>query len=157
MPQAAPYLLELTLNEAAAAPSRDAIGVTVASPGGYEIAGEVREWAGKTGAESGGSLSVLSDAAKAVEGADVVYTDVWASMGQEKEASDRSKAFQGFQVNSELVNRAKPDAIVLHCLPAHYEEITHEVAHGPQSAIWDEAENRLHAQKALIALIAGED
>ena len=77
-------------------------------------------------------------------------------MGQEEEAEKRKKAFKGYQINAKLVKLAKPDAIVLHCLPAHYdEEITHEVAHGPQSAIWQQAENRLHAQKALIALLAG--
>jgi ornithine carbamoyltransferase len=90
----------------------------------------------------------------AVEGADIVYTDVWTSMGQEKEPERRRKDLAGFQIDDQLLSHASPDAIVLHCLPAHYgEEITEEVLYGPQSAVWDEAENRLHAQKALLALI----
>ncbi|MFH1726422.1 MAG: ornithine carbamoyltransferase [Elusimicrobiota bacterium] len=130
--------------------------VTVASPEGYQLDAGVRRWAEQAGARSGGSLSASTDPREAASGADVVYTDVWASMGQESEAERRRQRFAGFQVDAELLRLAKPDAIVLHCLPAHYgDEITHEVAHGPRSAIFDEAENRLHAQKALIALIAG--
>ena len=90
---------------------------------------------------------------EAAEGADVIYTDVWTSMGQEAEREARLRAFEGYQVNGALLQAAAADAIVLHCLPAHYgEEITEDVAYGPRSAIWDEAENRLHAQKALLAL-----
>lgn len=130
--------------------------IAVASPEGCQITDEVRTWADENGAKSGGKLSVTSDPREAVKDADAVYTDVWASMGQEQEAAEKKKRFEGFRVDDALVKLAKPDAIVLHCLPAHYdEEIAHEVAHGPHSAIWDEAENRLHAQKALIALIAG--
>ena len=90
----------------------------------------------------------------AVEGADVLYTDVWTIMGQEDERNKRLQDLAGFGIDAELVARAGPDAIVLHCLPAHYgEEITEDVLYGPQSAVWDEAENRLHAQKALMALV----
>ncbi|MBD0338951.1 MAG: ornithine carbamoyltransferase [Thermoleophilia bacterium] len=91
---------------------------------------------------------------EAARNADVLYTDVWTSMGREEEREARLRAFAGFQVNEELLREASPGAIVLHCLPAHYgEEITEEVAYGPRSALWDEAENRLHAQKALLALV----
>jgi ornithine carbamoyltransferase len=86
----------------------------------------------------------------------VVYTDVWASMGQEKEAQERAKDFRGFQVNAKLMSHAKPDATILHCLPAHYgEEIDYATTRAPGSAVFDEAENRLHAQKALMVLLAG--
>jgi ornithine carbamoyltransferase len=91
---------------------------------------------------------------EAARGADVIYTDVWTSMGQEEEREARLRAFAGYQVSAELLAAATPEAIVLHCLPAHYgEEITEDVAYGPRSALWDEAENRLHAQKALLALV----
>ena len=89
-------------------------------------------------------------------GADVVYTDVWTSMGQEAEQEERRRAFEGFTVDDALVARAPERAIVMHCLPAHWgEEITEDVLHGPRSAAWDQAENRLHAQKALLALVVG--
>ena len=88
------------------------------------------------------------------KGAQVLYTDVWTSMGQEAEAEQRRRDLQGFGIDAELLSLAAPDAVVMHCLPAHYgEEITEDVAYGPQSAIWDQAENRLHAQKALMALV----
>jgi ornithine carbamoyltransferase len=88
---------------------------------------------------------------EAVEGADVVYTDVWASMGQEKEKEARKKKFKGYQVNSTLLQRAKKGALVMHCLPAHAgEEISAEVLEGPQSVVFDQAENRLHGQKAIL-------
>jgi ornithine carbamoyltransferase len=96
-------------------------------------------------------IRVTESVEEAATGADVLNTDVWASMGQEEEAEARKKAFEGFQINSRLLGLAKKDAIVLHCLPAHRgEEITDEVMEGPQSAIWDEAENRLHIQKAIL-------
>ena len=130
--------------------------VVVCSPKGYQVPDEILKWAQKAGEASGGKVTVLDDPKEAAQDSDVLYTDVWASMGQEEEAAERKKKFKGYQINAGLLKLAKPDAIVLHCLPAHYgEEITHDVAHGPQSAIWDEAENRLHAQKALIALLAG--
>jgi ornithine carbamoyltransferase len=103
---------------------------------------------------AGGSVELVEDPARAVEGAGVLYTDVWTSMGQEDERKKRLHDLTGFGIDGELVARAGPDAIVLHCLPAHYgEEITENVLYGPQSAVWDQAENRLHAQKALMALL----
>jgi ornithine carbamoyltransferase len=99
-------------------------------------------------------VEVTHDPREAAAGADVLYTDVWTSMGQEEERDRRLEAFRGFTLDGGLVGLAAPSAVVLHCLPAHYgEEITEEVLYGPQSAVWDEAENRLHAQKALLALI----
>ena len=96
------------------------------------------------------------DPAEATEGADVVTTDVWASMGQEDEQAERAEAFAGFRVDAALMGRAQPGAIFLHCLPAHRgEEVTAEVLDGPQSRVWDEAENRLHVQKALLASLLG--
>jgi ornithine carbamoyltransferase len=101
-----------------------------------------------------GHVSVLRSAAQAVAGADVVTTDVWTSMGQETEQARRLEAFEGYRVDLALLGKAKPEAIVLHCLPAHRgEEITAEVMDCPQAAIWDEAENRLHVQKALLELL----
>ena len=97
---------------------------------------------------------VVADPREAAAGADVLYTDVWTSMGQEEERAARLEAFRGYTIDAALLAEAAPGAIVLHCLPAHYgEEITEDVARGPQSAIWDQAENRLHAQKALLALV----
>ncbi|MBW4652784.1 MAG: ornithine carbamoyltransferase [Kaiparowitsia implicata GSE-PSE-MK54-09C] len=101
---------------------------------------------------------ITQDAQLAAKGSHVVYTDVWASMGQESEAQSRVPLFQPYQVNAEVMELADPSAIVLHCLPAHREEeITDEVLEGEQSRVWDEAENRLHAQKALLAMILGVD
>jgi ornithine carbamoyltransferase len=123
---------------------------TAASPEGYEVWPEAVELA----REAGGEVELTDDPRAAAEGADVLYTDVWTSMGQEAERDQRVSNLTPYQLNRELLRRAAPGHIVLHCLPAHYgEEITHEVLHGPSSAAWDEAENRLHAQKALMALV----
>jgi ornithine carbamoyltransferase len=104
--------------------------------------------------EAGGSVEFVDDPREAVRGADVLYTDVWTSMGQDEERERRLRDLAGYGIDEESVRLAGEDAIVLHCLPAHYgEEITEEAAYGPQSAIWDQAENRLHAQKALLALV----
>ena len=104
--------------------------------------------------ETGASVELVGDPRTAVEGADVLYTDVWTSMGQEAEREQRLRDLQGYGIDAALFARAGPRAIVLHCLPAHYgEEITEDVLYGPQSAVWDQAENRLHAQKALMALV----
>lgn len=131
--------------------------VVTASPAGYQVTESVQAWARAKGKDSGGSLTVTESVEEAVTGADVLYTDVWASMGQEEESAKRSKVFQGYQINSKALALAREDAIVLHCLPAHYDdEITKEVVDSPNSRIFDQAENRLHAQKALIALVAGE-
>jgi ornithine carbamoyltransferase len=130
--------------------------VTVACPAGYEPPAHLLGEARSVARASGATLGVTSDLKGACEGADVLYTDVWASMGQETETDQRRAAFQGFQVNETLLRLAKPDAMVLHCLPAHYgEEIDYAVSRTPNSAIFDQAENRLHAQKALMVTLAG--
>jgi len=104
--------------------------------------------------DAGGSVELTDDPRGAVGAANVLYTDVWTSMGQDAEREQRLRDLAGYGIDAGLVQRASDDAIVLHCLPAHYgEEITEEVLYGPQSAVWDEAENRLHAQKALMALV----
>ena len=121
-----------------------------ASPAGYEVWPEAVELA----REAGGEVELTTDPGEAATGADVLYTDVWTSMGQEDERERRLRDLAGFGIDEALVGLANEDAIVLHCLPAHYgEEITEDVLYGPQSAVWDEAENRLHAQKALLALV----
>jgi ornithine carbamoyltransferase len=127
----------------------------VASPAGFEPLPRYRELAERTARSTGARITYGEDPIAAVRDADVVYTDVWTSMGQEQEYERRRRAFHGFQVNRELLANAKPDAIVLHDLPAHRgEEITDEVIDGPQSAVFDQAENRLHAQKAVLRWIA---
>jgi ornithine carbamoyltransferase len=126
--------------------------VRVATPRGYGPIDQVVRRANQIGEETGGAAVVLTDPMEACKGADVLYTDVWASMGQEDEAEGRNLVFQGYQVDERLLGAANDDAIVLHCLPAHRgEEIAAEVIDGPQSAVWDEAENRRHAQKAVIS------
>jgi ornithine carbamoyltransferase len=124
--------------------------VAVAAPGGYQPASEVVEQARRAAARAGGSVLVTTDPTEAVAGADVVYTDVWTSMGQERESAERRAAFAGFQVNRQLIERAG-DAVVMHCLPAHRgEEITDDVIESEDSIVFDQAENRLHAQKAVL-------
>lgn len=128
--------------------------VVVASPEGYKPAKEIMEKALQNTLVSGGSAQVVEDPMTAAKNADIIYTDVWASMGQEEETEIRKKVFNCYQVNSELLKVAHPEAIVMHCLPAHRgEEITEEVIEGPQSVVFDEAENRLHAHKAIMALV----
>lgn len=128
--------------------------VVIASPAGYVPDERVTTQAKAVAAETEGSITVTGDIKEAAKDADVIYTDVWASMGQEQEAAERRKVFAGYQVNKELLQLAKSDVIVLHCLPAHRgEEITDEVIDGPHSVVFDEAENRLHAQKAIMALL----
>ena len=125
--------------------------VRVASPPGYELDAASIEAAQARAAASGGSVEVGGDPAAAVDGADVVYTDTWTSMGQEAEAKLRVEAFEGFQVNVELLALARPEALVMHCLPAHRgEEISDAALEGGQSVVFDQAENRLHAQQALL-------
>ncbi len=128
----------------------------IASPQGYGISTELVDKAKSLAAASGAAVVCVESPQEAVSGADVVYTDVWMSMGQEKEQAERQRAFSGYQVNAELLALASPDAIVMHDLPAHRgEEIADEVIEGPQSVIFDQAENRLHAQKAVLSLILG--
>lgn len=125
--------------------------VRIAGPAGYDPDPEVLAAAARIAAGTGGSVDVLRDPYEAVSGADVLATDTWTSMGQESDGLDRTTPFLPYQVNAKLLGAAAPHAIVLHCLPAHRgEEITDEVMDGPQSAIFDEAENRLHAHKALL-------
>jgi ornithine carbamoyltransferase len=121
-----------------------------ATPAGYEP----DERAVAIAREAGAAVELTDDPVAAVHGADVLYTDVWTSMGQEEERERRLGDLAGFGITDELLAEAGEEAIVLHCLPAHYgEEISEEILHGPQSAAWDQAENRLHAQKALMALV----
>lgn len=130
--------------------------VTVACPPGYEPDAGLTAEARAMAKTSGARIEVVHDPMAAAEGADVLYTDVWASMGQEAEAAKRKLAFRDFQVGPALVKRAKPDVTILHCLPAHYgEEIDYAVSRLPNSAIFDQAENRLHAQKGLMVKLAG--
>jgi ornithine carbamoyltransferase len=128
--------------------------VTIASPPGYEVNTNVLAEARQDAALTGAQLHTTHDPVEAVKEADVVYTDVWASMGQEHEQEARKKVFQDYQVNLTLLNNAKSDVIFMHCLPAHYgEEVTYEVAKDPRSVIYDQAENRMHAQKAILVLV----
>jgi len=125
-------------------------GFVAATPQSYRPAEEAVQIA----REAGGSVELTDDPRAAVAGADVLYTDVWTSMGQDAEREQRLRDLAGYGIDADLLQQAGDDAIVLHCLPAHYgEEITEEVLYGPRSAVWDEAENRLHAQKALMALV----
>jgi ornithine carbamoyltransferase len=126
--------------------------IRVACPSGYEPLPVVVRRSSQTAAETGGSITVTGVVAEAVRDADVLYTDVWASMGQEAEAEDRKEIFGRYQINAEALELAADDAIVMHCLPAHRgEEIAAEVLDGPRSVVWDQAENRLHSQKALLS------
>jgi len=128
--------------------------VVIASPSGYQPEAVFVEKARAAAALTGGSVTVTSDIAEGAGGADVLYADVWASMGQEAEAAERIQALSAYQINADLLSRAARDAIVMHCLPAHRgEEVTEEVLEGPQSVIFDEAENRMHAQKAVLAAL----
>jgi ornithine carbamoyltransferase len=125
-----------------------------ATPEGYDPPAEAVANARESAASSGGSVELVRDPQEAARGADALYTDVWTSMGQEEERERRLRDLAGYGIDEALLAHAGPDAIVLHCLPAHYgEEIAESVLYGPQSAVWDEAENRLHAQKALMALV----
>jgi len=132
------------------------MNVTIVTPPGYEPKAEVLAESRSLAASTGAEIDVTNDLMAAAKGADVIYTDVWASMGQEGDADNRRKFFMPFQVNAKAMSAAQPDCIVLHCLPAHYgEEIEYDVTRSQSSAIFDQAENRLHAQKALMLLLAG--
>ena len=128
--------------------------IRVATPGGHGPNAEVAVTAKADAQASGATIEILEDPAAAVDGAHVIYTDTWTSMGQDDEGEARRRLFQPFQVNAELLAQARPEAIVMHCLPAHRgDEITYAVMDGPQSVVFDEAENRLHAQKAVMTLL----
>jgi ornithine carbamoyltransferase len=131
--------------------AKSGMQVRVATPPGYEPIPQMVQRAQEIGEETGGGAMVTNDPAEAEQGADVLYTDVWASMGQEAEAAERTLVFQQYRLDQTAVDRAADDCIVLHCLPAHRgQEITDEVIDGPHSVVWDQAENRLHTQKALL-------
>ncbi|MCS7311693.1 MAG: ornithine carbamoyltransferase [Acidobacteria bacterium] len=131
--------------------SRLGLHLRVATPPGFEPHPEVVDRARSYARSSGGRVLWTSDPGEAVAGADAVYTDVWASMGQEHERAYRVQVFRPYQVNATLMGQARPDVIFMHCLPAHRgEEVTDDVIDGPASVVWDQAENRLHTQKALL-------
>jgi len=130
------------------------MNISAACPKGYEPNAEIVKQAQKNAAKSGAKLEILNDPQKAVAGADVIYTDVIVSMGQDAERERKLKDFKGYQVNAELLKHAKKDVIFMHCLPAHRgEEVSAEVIDGPHSVVFDQAENRLHAQKAVLAMV----
>ena len=134
------------------------MAVRVATPPGYEPIPQVVDRAAEIGKATGASVEILHDPATACSGADVLYTDVWASMGQEAETAERARVFGPYRIDQAAVDLAKPDCIVLHCLPAHRgQEITDEVIDGPHSVVWDQAENRMHTQKALLLWLMGRD
>jgi ornithine carbamoyltransferase len=133
------------------------VHVRVCAPDGFTPDTAVLRDAKARGEETGGSVALVADPHAAVEGAEVVVTDTWVSMGQESDGRDRAAPFRSLQVNDALLDRAAPDVIALHCLPAHRgDEITDEVLDGPRSAVWDEAENRLHVQKALLTWLLAQ-
>jgi ornithine carbamoyltransferase len=127
----------------------------LACPPGYEPNEKILS---RAQAEGSSQIILTHDPREAVEGADVINTDVWASMGQEADRAERIRAFQGYQINTDLVRRGKRDCLVMHCLPAHRgEEITDEVMDGPHAVVFDQAENRLHVQKAILTLLMGTE
>ena len=132
------------------------IHITICAPKGYWPLPEIRSKSEENGAISGSSVMITDDPQAAVKGADVLYTDVWASMGQEQEKQERKDIFAPYQINESLLLQADPRAIVMHCLPAYRgEEITADVLEGNRSVVLDQAENRMHAQKALMAILMG--
>ncbi|MFA5893533.1 MAG: ornithine carbamoyltransferase [Candidatus Margulisiibacteriota bacterium] len=132
------------------------LNLTVASPKGYEPSNEIVREVFADAKKAGLEIDILNDPVVAARSADVIYTDVWTSMGQEKEKEKRIKIFRSFQVNESLVKLAKPDYIFMHCLPAHRgEEVTDEVIESPNSVVFDQAENRLHVQKAILVKLLG--
>ena len=134
--------------------SKVGMDIAIASPSGYMPADFVVKESQENAKYMGSKIEILEDPIAAVKDADIIYTDVWASMGQEKEAADRKKKFMKYQVNPELVKNAKEDYLFMHCLPAHRgDEVVDEVCDSPNSVIFDEAENRLHVQKAVMALV----
>jgi ornithine carbamoyltransferase len=127
------------------------MNISAACPRGYEPPAAIRKHARANASKSGSKVEIMVNPEQAVTGADIVYTDVWISMGQEAEREKRLRDFKGYQVNSKLLAKAKHDAIFMHCLPAHRgEEVTEEVIDGPCSVVFNQAENRLHAQKAVL-------
>lgn len=139
------------------AAARGGTKMAVATPPGYEPRQDVVAWAREDGRDTGFVLTLTNSAEEAVAGADAVYTDVWASMGQESEKEQRARIFAPYQVNGRLMAHAQKDALFMHCLPAHRgDEVTDEVIDAPYSVVYDEAENRLHAQKAILIALMGD-
>ncbi|MDI6845241.1 MAG: ornithine carbamoyltransferase [Candidatus Saccharicenans sp.] len=139
------------------AAAKAGVRMAVATPPGYEPKPEIVTWAKEDGKDTGFELTITSDPVEAVRDADAIYTDVWASMGQEAEKEARKKIFQPYQVNEELFSRARPDTYFMHCLPAHRgEEVTDAVIDSPNSIVYDQAENRLHVQKVIMMLLMGK-
>ncbi|NLY42699.1 MAG: ornithine carbamoyltransferase [Clostridiaceae bacterium] len=137
--------------------SKVGMSIAVATPKGYECNEEIVEHAKTDAQKTGCNVTITHDPVEAIKDADVVYTDTWVSMGKEAEKEQRIKIFKPYQVNKELFSKAKEDAIFLHCLPAYRGfEVTEDVIDGPRSAIFDEAENRLHVQKAIMVILMGE-
>ena len=137
--------------------SKMGLDISVATPSQYRPLPAIVDKAQRNAGRSGSQIIITEDPVEAVENADIIYTDVWTSMGREKEKKERRRIFVPYQVNSGLVKLAKPGAITMHCLPAYRgEEITAKVLEGEQSVVWEQAENRLHAQKALLALLMGD-
>ncbi|MFC1901580.1 ornithine carbamoyltransferase [Chloroflexota bacterium] len=138
------------------AASLSGINFRIASPQGYQVQDSIRQLAQENAAESGAEILCTEDPREAVSGTDVIYTDVWASMGQEAEAEERRRVFTAYQINNELISLAKEDAILMHPLPAHHgDEVAENILYLPQSVIFDQAENRMHLQRALLAEILG--
>ncbi|MCD5390296.1 ornithine carbamoyltransferase [candidate division NPL-UPA2 bacterium] len=136
--------------------SKLGINLSVATPEGYEPDGGVLAQAEEEAKSNGSRVEVIHDPVEAVKGAQVIYTDTWASMGQEEEKEKRERVFPPYQVNQNLLEKAKPDCLVMHCLPAHRgKEITDEVMDGPQSIVFDQAENRMHVQKGILVFLIG--
>ncbi len=128
------------------------VNMSIATPPNYQPSAEIAQKTNELAQKSGSKIWFTDDPTEAVEGADVLYTDVWVSMGQDKEQTQRLMDFEGFQVNEELLSKAKPDAVVMHCLPAHRgQEITAEVLDGPKSIAWKEAEYKFHGAKGILA------
>jgi ornithine carbamoyltransferase len=136
--------------------AKAAMTVRVATPAGFAPIPQVVDRASQIAAETGGAIEIMTDPTVAAAGAHVLYTDVWASMGQEAEAEERSLVFQPFQLNQNLIDVADPEVLVMHCLPAHRgEEIADVAIDGPHAVVFDQAENRLHTQKALLVFLFG--
>ncbi|GAG37275.1 unnamed protein product, partial [marine sediment metagenome] len=134
------------------------VNLTVAAPGRYQPKQEIVKEALRMAQVSGAKMVLTDNPSVAAKAADIIYTDVWTSMGSEAEYKKRKKDFQAFQVNKELISSAKPDCLIMHCLPAHRgEEITDEVIDGPNSVVFDQAENRMHVQKAILLMLLGGD
>ncbi len=134
------------------------VNLTVAAPQKYQPRPEIVKEASTLAQISGAKIALADNPSAAAKAADIIYTDVWTSMGSESEYKKRKKDFQGFQVSRELISSAKPDCLIMHCLPAHRgEEITDEVIDGPNSVVFDQAENRMHVQKAILLMLLGGD